>query len=70
MKHIREFFVEKGKNPLLLTEAIPESTQEESSSPSDSWRGFRRPRPKEPSATKKSKWEETSNWSSWTQWKE
>ena len=65
VKYIDEYFVKKGKNPFLLADAIPESTQEESSSASESWRGFRRPRPKESSGTNKTTWEGTSNWSSW-----
>ena len=36
VKYIDEYFVKKGKNPFILAEAIPESTQEESSSASDS----------------------------------
>ena len=70
VKYIDEYFVKTGKNPCLMADAIPESTQVESSSASESWRGFRRPRPKESPATQKSKWEGTSNWSSWGKWGE
>ena len=70
VKYIDEYFVRKGKNPFLLADAIPESTQEESSSASDSWRGFRRPRPKESTGTHNPTWEGTSNWSSWKNWNE
>ena len=65
VKYIDEYFVKKGENPFLLAEAIPESPLEEPSSASESWRGSRRPRPKESTATQKTKWEGTSNWSSW-----
>ena len=55
----------KGKQSFLLTNLIPQSTMEETSDTSGSWRGGRRP--KNSSVTQYSKRGGSSNWS-WNKW--
>ena len=56
----------KGKQSFLLVDAIPTSTQEDTSDTSGSWRGGRRPR--DSSKNQYTKRGGSSDWSSWNKW--